>query len=117
MSSMNTFLTIAEACEKTSRSASTIRRLIKSIADDDTHVDRAAIEPTPKEVAAFKKKGENFTWRIREDIVMREFTAAPKHEKKSAAEPKESITKAKVKSSRLNTAAIKNIGRPKLEKK
>lgn len=36
---------------------------------------------------------------------------------KTVAEPKESVIKAKVKSSRLNTAAIKNIGRPKLEKK
>ncbi len=83
-----TFLTIAEACEKTGRSASTVRRLIKSIADDDNHADRASIEPTPKEVAAFKKKNENFTWRISEDIVLKNFGAAPKVEKKEVAESK-----------------------------
>lgn len=82
-----TFLTIAEACEKTGRSASTVRRLIKSIADHDDHADRAGIEPAPKEINAFKKKGENFTWRIREDVLMSNFKSAQKEVKKSAAEP------------------------------
>lgn len=85
------FMTIAEACEKTGRSASTIRRLIKSIAEDDTHTDRAAIEPSPKEVASYKKKGENFTWRIREDVLLREFKGALKEAKKEASEAKGDI--------------------------
>ncbi len=76
------FLTISEAAEKTGRSLSTIRRLIKGIADDDNHVDRAAITPSPKEVAAFKKKDENFAWKIREDILLREFQGALKEAKK-----------------------------------
>lgn len=92
MPSMETpFLTIAESCDKTGRSASTIRRLIKSIADDDAHADRAAVEPTPKEVAAFKKKGENFTWRIREDVLLREFKGALKEAKKEVSEAKSDI--------------------------
>lgn len=90
--SMNSsFLTIAEACERTGRSASTIRRLIKSIADKDDHADRAAIEPTVKAVNAFKKKGENFTWRIREDVLLREFKGALKEAKKEVSEAKGDI--------------------------
>lgn len=91
--SMNssTFLTIAEACERTGRSASTIRRLIKSIADKDTHADRSAIVPTVKEVAALKRKGENFTWHIREDVLLREFKGALKEAKKEVSEAKGDI--------------------------
>lgn len=85
------FLTISEAAEKTGRSLSTIRRLIKSIADDDAHADRAAIQPTPKEVAAFKKKDENFAWKIREDVLLREFKGALKEAKKETAEAKSDI--------------------------
>lgn len=81
------FLTIAEAAEKTGRSASTIRRLIQSIAEDDKHQDRTALQPNPKQVAAFKKKGENFTWKIKEDIITRNFGSAPVEEKKKKAEP------------------------------
>ncbi len=85
------FLTISEAAEKTGRSLSTIRRLIKSIADDDAHADRAAIQPTPKEVLAFKKKEENFAWKIREDVLLREFKGALKEAKKETAEARSDI--------------------------
>lgn len=79
------FLTIAEAMEKTGRSASTIRRLIHTIAKNDTHPDRGAVSPDPKKVAAYKKKGENFTWHIREDVVIKNFEGAQSKEKKSVA--------------------------------
>lgn len=79
------FLTIAEAVEKTGRSASTIRRLIRIITTAPDHPDRAAVEPSTQEVAAFKEKGANFTWKIREDIVLREFSSAPKEEKKKVS--------------------------------
>jgi len=85
------FLTISEAAEKTGRSLSTIRRLIKGIADDDAHADRSAIQPTPKEVVAFKKKDENFAWKIREDVLLREFKGALKEAKKETAEAKNDI--------------------------
>lgn len=85
------FFTISEAAEKTGRSLSTIRRLIKGIADDDTHVDRAAVTPSPKEVAVFKKKDENFAWKIREDILLREFKGALKDAKKETAEARGDI--------------------------
>lgn len=79
-------LTIAEAAEKIGRSHSTIRRLIKTIADTATHPDRSGIEPSPKTVEAFKKKGENFTWMVREDVLRKHLQSAPRIEEKSAAE-------------------------------
>lgn len=83
----NTFLTIAEAGKITGRSASTIRRLIHTITETPAHPDRDAVEPDPATVAAFKKKGENFTWKIRQDVVVKNFNTAQKEEKKSKAEP------------------------------
>ena len=86
--SMDTpLLTIAEACEKTGRSPSTVRRLIHTITETPNHPDRGAVEPDPKQVNAFKKKGENFTWRIREEVVMKHFQTAQPKEKKSKSEP------------------------------
>lgn len=86
--SMDTpLLTIAEACAKTGRSPSTVRRLIHTITETANHPDRGAVEPDPKQVTALKKKGENFTWRIREGVVMKHFETAPQKEKKSKAEP------------------------------
>ncbi len=93
MPSMNTsFLTIAEAAKLTGRSGSTIRRLIHTLTENDKHADRAAIEPSPSEVAAFKKKGDTFTWRVREDIILREFGSAPKEEKKTSASSSENTS-------------------------
>lgn len=78
-----TFLTIAEAIEQTGRSASTIRRIIRTIADDVNHPHRDGIEPSVKEVAAFKKKGENFTWKIRADLLTQQTDSALTKKKKS----------------------------------
>lgn len=81
--SMNTpFLTLAEASAKTGRSQSTVRRLIHSITHDAHHPDREAVLPSHTEATALKKKGENFTWRIREDIIDREFGSAPSKKEK-----------------------------------
>jgi hypothetical protein len=77
-------LTIGEAVEMTGRSPSTIRRIIRAITDENSHPDRSAIEPTPKQVDAFKKKGENFTWRIRKDVLEKNLQGAPVVEKKKA---------------------------------
>ncbi len=85
------FLTISEAAEKTGRSLSTIRRLIKGIADNDAHADRSAVTPSPKEVVAFKKKEENFAWKIREDVLLREFQGALKEAKKETQEARGDI--------------------------
>lgn len=86
--SMDTpFITISEATEKTGRSASTIRRLIRTITETANHPDRSAVEPDAKQVAILKKKGENFTWKIREDVLLKNFEGALKEEKKLAATP------------------------------
>lgn len=82
-----TFLTIAEAGKLTGRSASTIRRLIHTITETPAHPDRDAVQPDPVAVAGFKKQGENFTWTIRQDVILQNFNAAPKEEKKTKAEP------------------------------
>jgi putative protein kinase ArgK-like GTPase of G3E family len=84
-------LTIAEAVEKTGRSASTIRRIIRTITDAPSHEDRDGIVPNAKEAAAFKKKGENFTWKIREDILMKHSASAPKDAKKPNMERTEIV--------------------------
>lgn len=81
-----TFLTIAEAIEQTGRSASTIRRIIRTIADDAAHPNRDGVQPSVKEVAAFKKKGENFTWLIRNDILLSNSDSALKKKKKSVSD-------------------------------
>lgn len=92
MSSMNIpFLTIAEAVQNTGRSPSTVRRLIHTITQDDRHPDRSAIEPDTKQVISFKKKGENFTWRIREDVLLKNFKGALKEAKKEKPEHKADI--------------------------
>jgi hypothetical protein len=82
-----TFLTIAEAVQKTGRSPSTVRRLIKQIAEAAAHPDRGAIEPSVKQVDVFKKKGENFTWKIREDVLMKNFERAQLQEQKFKTGP------------------------------
>lgn len=85
--SMNTpFLTLAEASAKTGRSLSTVRRLIHSISKDQHHPERDAVIPSHEEAEALKKKGENFTWRIRQDIVDREFGSAPSKKEKVQTE-------------------------------
>lgn len=73
----STYLTIAEAVAKTGRSASTIRRVIHAVTKNDGHPDRDAIQPTPAEVSVSTKKGETFTWRIREDLLVRTAAATP----------------------------------------
>lgn len=79
------YLTIGEAAKKTCRSPSTIRRIIRSITDGQSNEYRSGIEPASKAVEAFKKKGENFTWRIREDILLKNMSSALKEEEKSSA--------------------------------
>ncbi len=95
MRAMDTpLLTIADAVEKTGRSPSTIRRLIRTITDTEAHPDRAGVTPTTDEVEALKKQGENFTWKIREEVLLKHLKGAPKDEKKSAplsADGKEDI--------------------------
>lgn len=77
------FLTLAEAAAKTGRSQSTVRRVIHTITKTPEHRDRDTIQPTPAQVRQSKQKGENFTWRIREDILLKYLHPAPREAKKT----------------------------------
>ena len=61
---MPQFLTVKEAAKLTGKSASSIRRVIYPIIEDDHHADRQHIEPTIEDVKKLRMKGENFAWRM-----------------------------------------------------
>ncbi len=78
---MSPFLTVKEAGQLVGKSPSSIRRIIYPILENDHHPDRNQIEPTPEEATQFRLKGENFAWRISEELLRREVpleTVAPK---------------------------------------
>lgn len=70
---MSTFLTIKEASDKTSKSVSTIRRLVRDIVVDDAHKDRAGIHPSPAEVKKLQGQEVQFAWKISEDLLQKTF--------------------------------------------
>ena len=69
---MSSFLTVKEAATLTGKSPSSIRRVIYPIIRDDNHADRGQIAPTVDEVTQLRMKGENFAWRISEELLRRE---------------------------------------------
>lgn len=69
-------LTIAQASTLIGRSPSTVRRLIHEITEKKNHPDRTGIDPNQKREVQYKKKGESFTWRIRQDVLLRNFGSA-----------------------------------------
>lgn len=66
---MSSFLTVKEAAKLTGKSASSIRRIIYPVIEDDNHVDRIHIQPSADEARQLRLKGENFPWRISEEFV------------------------------------------------
>ena len=68
---MTPFLTVKEAAKLTGKSASSIRRVIYPIIEDDHHADRQHIEPTIEDVKKLRMKGENFAWRMSEELLRR----------------------------------------------
>lgn len=85
---MSTFLTIKDASEKTGKSVSTIRRLVRDIVVDDAHKDRAGIHPTPSEVKKLQAQEVQFAWKISEELLQKAFgsfevLAAMKKERQS----------------------------------
>ena len=82
---MSKFLTVAEAAKLVGKSPSSIRRIIYPILQDDQHPDRALIEPSPDEAKALRLKGENFPWRISEELLRRH---TPEAGAKAAGESK-----------------------------
>ena len=72
---MATFLTVKEAARLTGKSPSSIRRIIYPIIHDDAHADRGHIQPTVEEAMQLRMKGENFAWRLSEELLRREMPA------------------------------------------
>lgn len=73
--SMETFLSVKEASRLTGKSSSSIRRVIYPIIHDNKHPDRGHIQPSVEEVMQLRVKGENFAWRLSEDLLRREMPA------------------------------------------
>lgn len=69
---MTTFLTVKQASQRTGKSTSSIRRIIYPILKHDDHADRAHIEPTPKDAMKLRMQGENFAWKLSEELLLRE---------------------------------------------
>ena len=75
---MATFLTVKEAAQLTGKSASSIRRIIYPIIEKDNHADRHHVQPTVKEALRLRVKGENFAWRLSEELLRREMPITEK---------------------------------------
>jgi len=79
------FLTVKEAARLTGKSPSSIRRVIYPIIHDDKHPDRKHIEPSPAEALNLRTKGENFAWRLSEELLRRKVPIEATTEKANAA--------------------------------
>jgi hypothetical protein len=79
------FLTVKEAARLTGKSLSSIRRVIYPIIHDDKHPDRHQIQPSPAEALKLRTKGENFAWRLSEDLLRREIPIESQSEHRTTA--------------------------------
>jgi hypothetical protein len=82
---MPPFLTVKEAAELVGKSPSSIRRIIYPIIHDDKHADRVHIQPSVEEALQLRMKGENFAWRLSEELLRREVPADAGAQKGTAA--------------------------------
>ena len=78
---MSRFLTVKESAKLTGKSPSSIRRVIYPIIHVDAHSDRQHVLPSVDEAQALQLKGENFAWRISEELLQREVPVTPPSEK------------------------------------
>jgi hypothetical protein len=69
---MPTFLTVKEASRLTGKSPSSIRRIIYPIIHDDAHADRGQVKPSVEDALKLRMKGDNFAWRLSEELLRRE---------------------------------------------
>ena len=79
------FLTMKEAALLVGKSASSIHRIIEPIKRDDKHSDRGHVQPSVEEVMNLRMKGENFAWRISEELLRREIPIETTQQKASAS--------------------------------
>jgi hypothetical protein len=85
---MSQFLTVKEAAKVSEKSPSSIRRIIYPILEEDSHVDRRHIEPDVETAKTLRAKGDNFAWKISQELlnrVMSAETSKPKSDSKSSA--------------------------------
>lgn len=85
---MTSFLTVKEAAQLTGKSPSSIRRIIYPIIHDDAHPDRAQVQPSVDAALKLRVKGENFAWRLSEQLLRREMPDEDTPEKGSTSTPK-----------------------------
>lgn len=69
---MSPFLTVREASQLTGKSPSSIRRVIYPVIHNDAHPDRNHILPSVEDALQLRVKGENFAWRLSEELLRRE---------------------------------------------
>lgn len=84
---MTNFLTVKEAAKLIGKSPSSVRRILYPILEDDQHHDRHHIEPDIETAKALRVKGENFAWKISEELLHREVAEGGA---KATGEPKNS---------------------------
>lgn len=84
---MSSFLTVKEAAQRTGKSTSSIRRIIYPILKNDAHSDRTHIEPSVEDALKLRMKGENFGWRLSEELLHRAVPDEIRAEKGSTAAP------------------------------
>ena len=82
---MTNFLTVKEAAKIVGKSPSSIRRIIYPILEVDQHPDRHHIEPDVKTAKSLRVKGENFAWKLSEELLRRE---VPEGSEKSKSDTK-----------------------------
>ena len=84
---MTKFLTVKEAAQLIGKSPSSVRRILYPILEDNRHLDRHHIEPDVATAKALRMKGENFAWKISEELLRRE---VPEGDTKPGSESKSS---------------------------
>src|SRR2546422_184149 len=83
---MSSFLTVKQAARPTGKSTSSSRRIIYPILQDDARPDRIHIQPSIEDVLKLRVQGENFAWRLSEDLLRRAVPDEVRTEKASGAE-------------------------------
>lgn len=86
---MTKFLTVKEAAKIIGKSPSSVRRIIYPILEDSRHPDRYHIEPDVATAKSLRVKGENFAWKLSEELLRRE---VPEGGAKASAESRASAT-------------------------
>src|SRR5207302_9191756 len=91
---VSSLLTVEEPARLTGKSPSSIRRVIYPILENDTHPDRTHIQPTVEEALQLRMRGENFAWRLSEELLRREVPVDAGPEKGRAAATRPSASSA-----------------------